>query len=97
MPIQPFSLLGEGGERVVALTAADFEAVEETLEGLQALAARLSRALLAGRRTELIDDWVTYLPENEAAALNGVLGQNYGDAPSWDSDHPISVVLRDEL
>lgn len=46
-------------------------------------------------RNSSIDQWAAGLPEDEAAALNGMLGQNYGNGPAWDSDHPASQALRE--
>lgn len=43
-----------------------------------------------------IDDWTAGLPEDEAAALNAMLGESFGRGPAWDSDHWLSAFARAE-
>lgn len=45
--------------------------------------------------TASIDTWLAGLPDDEAAALNAVLGECYDAEPAWGSDHPISEWVRD--
>lgn len=40
-----------------------------------------------------IDAWVADLPEDEAAALNACLGEQFGGKPAWDSDHSVAVEI----
>lgn len=95
MAVEPLWRRNINGRQVVGLAELDFEALQETVEALQGLASRL----WSGDRPDpssAVNAWVADLPVEEAAALNGILGQNYGYGPSWESDHPISVVLREE-
>jgi len=44
---------------------------------------------------DAIDTWVDGLPEDEAAALNALLGQSFERRDlAWDSTHPVSTVIR---
>lgn len=69
------------------------------VEAFQALAVRLwCNDRPSSNRIEAIDRWAHALPEDEHAALNAMLGENFGADHPWDGRHAISrlIVQLDE-
>jgi hypothetical protein len=50
-----------------------------------------------GTSASAVDRWVDGLPEAEAAAVNGMLGENFGRRRHlhWEGDHPVAEALRE--
>lgn len=60
------------------------------MEAFQALALRLWCNDRPGDTLAALDRWAHGLPEDEHAALNAMLGENFGSHYAWDGDHAIS-------
>ena len=65
------------------------------LEALTALVVRLwTGDFPEDTSVDEIGIWIDRLPEEEALALNCVLGESFGARPlTWEADHPIAIVI----